>query len=160
MFCRPVGMAHIVSVQPSFKRFVQSWLINTFAVVVAVYIVPGIHFNAQGILPPFLAALVLGVLNAFLRPVMMFLAWPLLLFTLGLFMLVINALVLYTVGLVLGQYFEVDGFGSALLGALIISIVSTVLNVVTGLNRSRVRVERRKRSRPDRHDDDGPIIDV
>src|ERR1039458_3001363 len=108
-----------------FLRFLQSWLINTLAVLVAWYIVPGIHFGQNSsFLAPFIASLVLGILNAFIRPVLMLLALPLLIFTLGLFTLVINALLLYFVGVLLAPHFQVDTFGSAFLGALIISIVS------------------------------------
>src|ERR1017187_9292691 len=104
-------------------RFLQSWLINTLAVLVAVNIVPGIGFGQGGsYLAPFLASLVLGILNAFIRPVLMLLALPLLIFTLGLFTLVINALLLRTVGWLLAPQFQVDSFGAAFLGALIISI--------------------------------------
>ena len=74
------------------KKFLQSWAINTLAVLVAVYMVPGIHFKDDSLWTPFVTSLVLGILNAFIRPVLMFLALPLLIFTLGLFTLVINAL--------------------------------------------------------------------
>jgi putative membrane protein len=147
-------------VQPGLKRFLQTWLISTMAVLIAVFIVPGIQFRDQSLWTPFVTSLVLGILNAFLRPVMMFLAFPLVLFSLGLFMLVINALVLYLVGLLLGQYFEVDGFWSAFFGALIISIVTTVLNVVTGVNRSKIKVEHRRRNNHDDRQGGGPVIDV
>lgn len=144
--------------QPGWKRFAQSWLINTLSVLVAVYVVPGIRFKDDSLWTPFVTALVLGILNAFLRPVMMFLALPLLIVTLGLFMLVINALVLYLVSMLMGRYFEVDNLGWAFAGALIISIVSTVLNLVTGTNRSRIRVTQQRR--PQKQDGDGPVIDV
>lgn len=143
--------------QPGLKKFLQSWLINTLAVLVAVYLVPGLRFRDDSLLTPFVASLMLGILNAFIRPVMMFLALPLLVFSLGLFMLVINALMLYLVSLLLGNHFEIDGFGWALLGALIISIVSTVLNLLTG--KSRVEVRHRRRP-PSRDDDNGPVIDI
>ena len=122
------------------KKFLQSWAINTLAVLVAVYIVPGIHFKDDSLWTPFVTSLVLGILNAFIRPVLMLLALPLLIFTLGLFTLVINALLLYFVSFLLGRYFEVDNFGAAFLGALIISIVSLLLNLLTGGSRPRVRV--------------------
>jgi len=142
------------------RRFLQSWVINTLAVLVAVYMVPGIRFKDQSLWTPFVTSLVLGILNAFIRPVLMFLALPLLIFTLGLFMLVINALLLSFTSFLLGRYFEVDGFGAALLGALVISIVSLVLNVVTGANRSQVRFERRRRPPPSDRGGNGPVIDV
>jgi putative membrane protein len=142
------------------KKFLQSWMINTLAVLVAVYIVPGIRFKDDSLWTPFVTSLVLGILNAFIRPILMFLALPLLIFTLGLFTLVINALLLSFVSFLLGRYFVVDNFGSALLGALIISIVSLVLNLVTGTNRSRVRVERRRRPPDSGRGGNGPVIDV
>jgi putative membrane protein len=140
------------------KRFVQSWLINTFAVLMAVYLVPGIHYDR----PVYLlaASLLLGVLNAVLRPVLMLLALPLLIVTLGLFTLVINALLLYLVGLLLQPHFSVGSFGAAILGALIIGIISLVLNTLTGAGHSRIHFERRKHPPRDGGDGGGPVIDV
>jgi putative membrane protein len=141
------------------KKFLKSWAINTLAVLVAVYVVPGIRFGNNSLWTPFVTSLVLGILNAFIRPVLMFLALPLLIFTLGLFMLVINALLLYFVSFLLSPYFEVNGFGSALLGALVISIVSMLLNVLTGNTRAKIHFQHRRRP-PDSDDGNGPIIDV
>ena len=109
------------------KRFLQSWAINTLAVLVAAYVVTGIHYEKP--LDLFVASLVLGIFNAFFRPVLMFLALPLLVFTLGLFTLVINAVMLWLTSAassVLGLGFHVAGFVPAFLGALVISIVSIV----------------------------------
>jgi hypothetical protein len=64
------------------RRFIQSWLINTLAVLVAGYVVSGIHYEKP--LDLFVASLVLGILNAVIRPFLMLLTFPLLLFTLGL----------------------------------------------------------------------------
>ena len=75
------------------KKFLQVWLINTLAVLVAVYMVKGIHYERP--LDLAVASLVLGVLDAVLRPLLLLVALPLLLFTLGLFTLIVNALVLY-----------------------------------------------------------------
>ena len=144
---------------PGIKRFLQSWMINTLAVLVAVFIVPGIRFVNGGILTPFITSLMLGILNAFFRPLLMFFALPLLIFTLGLFSLVINALLLYLVGLILGSYFEVDTFWSALLGAIVISIVSLFLNTVTGIGTSRLHIQRRGPP-PRGPGGNGPVIDV
>jgi putative membrane protein len=146
----------------NFKRFLQSWVINTLAVLVAVYIVKGLRFKDDSIWTPFITSLVLGILNAFLRPLIMLLALPLLVVTLGLFMLVINALLLWLVGWLLGDYFQVDSFWSALFGAVIISMVSLILNTLTGSGQSRIqfkRYSRRPKSGND-HDDNGPVIDV
>jgi putative membrane protein len=139
------------------RRFLQSWLINTLAVLVAVYLVKGIHYQKP--LDLVVASLLLGVINSVLRPFLMFLALPLLLFTLGLFTLVINALVLYFVANLLQPHFSVDTFWDAFWGALVISIMSVILNVLTGS--SKVRIERHG-PRPPGHGPGGkgPIIDV
>jgi putative membrane protein len=142
-------------------RFLQSWLINTLAVLVAVQVVNGIHFRDPGLLAPVLTALVLGILNAFIRPILVVFALPLLILTLGLFMLVINALMLVFVSWLMQPYFQVETFGAALLGALIISLISGALNILTGNTKSRVAIHRRPP--PSRRDDDhgsGPVIDV
>jgi|SRR6266850_1046667 len=140
------------------KKFIQSWLINTLAVLVAVYIVDGIHYQKP--LDLCVASLLLGILNAVLRPIIMFLALPLLILTLGLFMLVINALLLYFVGFLLRPHFFVDGLWSAFWGALIISIISLILNTITGSGNSRVRVEHRTRPPDSDRDGGGPVIDI
>jgi putative membrane protein len=141
------------------KTFLKSWAVNTLAVLVAVYMVPGIRFKDDNLWTPFVTSLVLGILNAFIRPVLMVLALPLLIFTLGLFTLVINALLLYFVSFLLRSHFEVDSFGAAFVGALIISFVSMVLNLLTGGSRAKVRLKHRRR--PSESDTgSGPVIDV
>ena len=102
------------------------WALNAFALWVVSVLVPGIH--AEGVFATFVAAFVLGILNALVRPVLLLLTLPINLLTLGLFTFVINALMLeMTAALVHG--FTVDGFGAALIGALVLSVVSFVLNV-------------------------------
>jgi putative membrane protein len=152
----------VANMQPGktrFLRFLQSWVINTFAVLVAAIILQG-HIAYKSPADLIVAALLLGILNAFVRPILMLLALPLLIFTLGLFTLVINALLLYFVGVLMGPHFQVDSFGFAFLGALIISIVSIALNVMTG--GARVTVQRRRSPPPknSNDDDDKPVIDV
>lgn len=146
--------------EPGVKKFLQTWIINTLAVLVAVFLVPGLSFRDNNLLTPFLTSLVLGILNAFFRPVLMFLALPVLIFTLGLFTLIINALLLYLVGLLLGAHFQVETFWSALFGSIIISIVSVVLNLLTGNRQGRVQVRRRPPPRSDGPGSNGPVIDV
>jgi putative membrane protein len=142
-------------------RFLQSWAINTLAVLVAVQVVHGIHFRDDGLLPPLLTALLLGILNAFVRPILMLIALPLLIFTLGLFMLVINALLLCLVSWLMHGYFQVDTFGSAFLGAIIISVISIALNILTGTARANIKIERRPPPpKKPNDDDDKPVIDV
>jgi putative membrane protein len=140
------------------RTFIQRWIISTVAVLIATYVVPGIKFDRwQDLL---VATLVLGLLNSFLRPLLMLLSLPLLIFTLGLFTIVINAALLLIVGALLREHFHVDGFWSAFWGALVISIVSLLLNSITGTGDARVSVRRGKP--PVKQDDDkgGPVIDV
>ena len=138
--------------------FIQRWLVTTVAVMVAVKIVPGILCDSFTTLV--VAALALGILNAFLRPLIVLFALPLLILTLGLFYFVINAVLLELVGhLVKG--FHVDSFWPALLGSLVISVMTMVLNVLTGAGKSRVKVNYQRRPPPPRDKgDNGPVIDV
>jgi len=106
-------------------------LINAAALWLAAVIVPGIH--AGSLLAILATALVFGIVNALIRPVMKLVSCPIILLTLGLFTLVINALMLMLtswLGRQLGIDFTVAGFVPAFLGALLISIVSTVLSWV------------------------------
>jgi len=142
------------------KKFVRNWAIDTLAVLVAVYVVPGIRFKDDSLWTPFVTSLVLGILNAFIRPILTLWALPLLILTLGLFRLLINALLLYFVSVLLGQYFEINSFGAAFLGALIISIVSLLLNLLTGASRSRVHFAHWRRPPDSKHGGSGPVIDI
>lgn len=141
------------------KQFFQRWLITTLAVALtAVILKERIHYTSWQYL--LLASLLLGIFNAFVRPIMMLMALPLLIFTLGLFMLVINASLLWLVGYLLKPNFVVDSFGWALLGSLIISVVSMALSILTGTNRARFTVRRNSPRPPNRDDGNGPVIDV
>lgn len=144
-----------------FQRFAQTWAITTFAVALAAWVLRGIDYlRLQDLL---LASLLLGVLNAFVRPVLLRLALPLLVVTLGFFLLVINAALLSLVG-VLVPGFKVAHFGWALGGAAIISFCSLILNVFTGISRARIQIRQTgSRMRPpprNRDDGGGPVIDV
>jgi putative membrane protein len=139
------------------KRFIQGWIINTLAVLLAVYLVPGIYYQKP--LDLCVAALLLGILNALVRPILLLFALPLLVVTLGLFLLVINAIVLYLVGRLLEPHFSVGSFWAAFWGALVISLVSLVLNTLTGTGNSRIRFERHRRP-PKSGGGSGPVIDV
>ena len=100
-------------------------LILSVAIMVAAYLFPGIQVSGFG--SALVAALVLGILNAFFRPILIILTLPINVLTLRLFTFVINAfLLLMTSGVAGGLV--VDGFGSALLGSLIISVVSWLLS--------------------------------
>ena len=140
------------------RRFIQSWLINTLAVLVAGYVVKGIHYEKPVDL--FVASLVLGILNAVIRPFLMLLTFPVMMLTLGLFRFVINGFLLYFVGSLLQPHFRVDGFWDAFWGALIISIISSVLNILTGTSRSKVTFQHRRRPPNEGPGGQGPVIDV
>ena len=140
------------------KKFIQSWVINTLAVLVAAYLIKGIQYERP--LDLIVASLLLGIFNAVLRPILMFLALPLLIVTLGLFTLVINALLLYFVGYLLRPHFYVDGWWSAFWGAVIISLIGLILNTMTGTGDSRLRFQRKSSRKRSDDDGQGPIIDV
>ena len=146
--------------KPPLKQFLQRWLINTLAVLVTVVLLRG-HIRYAATVDLFIASLLLGILNAFIRPIMMLVALPFLILTLGLFTLVINATLLYLVHWLMGAHFEVDSFGWAFLGALIISVVSVAVNFLTGTSQTRFSIRRGQSPPPAGHDDgDGPVIDV
>jgi putative membrane protein len=106
-------------------RFLARLLLNGVAIIVAAWLLPGLHIS--GPVPALIAGVILGFVNAIVRPVLFFLTLPLTLVTLGLFIFVLNAICFgLTAWLVRG--FSVDGFWWALLGALLVSIVSWVLN--------------------------------
>ena len=139
------------------KSFLKRWLITALGVLVAIRIVPGIHYTQTGLV---VATLLLALLNAVVRPVLILFALPLVVLTLGLFIFVINALLLWWVGHL--QDFNVDTFWHALLCSLIISIVSVLLNYVTGTDDNyKVRFSRHKKPPPPPPSDGGgPVIDV
>src|SRR6267143_3344763 len=119
------------------RHFIFRWAITTVAVMIAASIVRGIHYDTPGAL--ILAALLLGIVNAFIRPILLILSAPLILLTLGLFILVVNALMLLFVGEIV-PCFRIPGFWSAVFGAIIISIVSWLLSAFFKGSDGRVHV--------------------
>ena len=106
------------------------WLLLAASVWVAAWLIGGIHLT--GLKSTLLVALILGLFNLYLRPILVVLSCPLTILTLGLFIFVINAILLgltsWVADKINGIYFHVDNFWAALLGAIVISIVSTLLN--------------------------------
>jgi putative membrane protein len=100
------------------------WILNAVALLIVAYILPGITVASFG--SALIAALVLGLLNTVIKPLLILLTLPLTIVTLGLFLLVLNALVFWFAGSVL-KGFQVDGFWWAVIGAIVYSIVSTAL---------------------------------
>jgi len=106
-------------------RFLARLVLNGLAIIIAAWLLPGIHITST--LSALLAGVILGFVNAIVRPVLFFLTLPLTLLTLGLFIFVLNAICFaLTAWLVPG--FSIDGFFSALFGALLVSVVSWILN--------------------------------
>ncbi|KXJ98145.1 MAG: hypothetical protein NBKEAIPA_00795 [Nitrospirae bacterium] len=116
------------------RPVVMRVLVTGIAVFLAVTVVPGIESNSLG--AGLAAVLVLTLLNAIIRPLLYFLSLPLIVVSLGFFMLVINALLLQlTAALVKG--FNVAGFWASFWGALVISVVSAVLNIVLAIEQTK-----------------------
>jgi putative membrane protein len=106
------------------KGIFLRWLILTFAIIATSYLIDGIQVS--GFLSAFFAAAILGILNAFFRPILLILTLPVNILSLGLFTFVINALMLMMVSGVISG-FKVYGFWSAVFGSLLISLVSWLL---------------------------------
>ncbi len=107
--------------------FLVRVLVNTLAIVLAAKLVPGIEVD--GVLSAVAAGLLLGLINAVVRPVLLVLTLPITLVTLGLFLLVLNGLCLWLVAALVSG-FHVLGFWSAVLGALVVTVVSWVVTVL------------------------------
>jgi putative membrane protein len=108
-------------------RILLVWLVNALALAAVAYVMPSITIQSPG--AAIVAALVLGLVNALLRPILVLLTLPVTVLTLGLFIFVLNGLLFWAVAsLVPG--FHVAGFGSGVLGALLFSIVSWALSAL------------------------------
>ncbi len=113
------------------KKLLIRWVISAASIFAAAWLLPGIRVEGGGWTVYFWMAIILGLANAVIRPILKLLTCPLILLTLGLFTLVINALTLWIAASIaegMGIGFHVAGFGSALLGSIIISVVSVILN--------------------------------
>jgi putative membrane protein len=115
-------------------KLLVRWVIAALALFVAAWLVPGITVDGNGWVVYAVMAVILGLVNAIVRPLLKFLTCPLILLTLGLFVLIINALTLLLASSIAVNWFNVgfyvDGFWSAFLGALIVSIVTVILSAL------------------------------
>lgn len=112
-------------------RLLARWVASAIAVAVATYLVPGLRLEG-GVMPLVVVAAVLGLVNALVRPILRWLSCGLIVLTLGLFLLVINAAMLLLTAWVarqIGVGFSVDGFAAALAGSVVISLVSFLLSL-------------------------------
>lgn len=127
-------------------RFVIWLLTNAAGVAVAAWLLDGISFTGPGsgsaevrekLLPLLVVALILGLVTAVIKPILTVVSFPLVILTIGLFLLVINALMLMLTGWIADQTdigFTVDGFWTAVLGAIIITVVTWAVDAAVGGN--------------------------
>ena len=110
------------------------WVIAGLALFAAAWLVPGIHIEGTAWIVFAAMAVILGLVNAIVRPLLKLLTCPLILLTLGLFVLIINGVTLWLASAIAVNWFHVgfyvDGFWPAFLGALIVSIVTVILSVL------------------------------
>lgn len=114
------------------KAFLLRWLTTALAIAGAVWLLPGLHFDG-GWTKLALVALVFGALNALLKPLLVLLTCPLVLATLGLFLLVLNGVLLLLTARLSGAFglgFRVDGFWWAVLGGIVIGAASTLISLL------------------------------
>ena len=104
-----------------------NWLLSALAVMLVQYIVPGFHVDS--FLTALLVALVLGLANAVIRPILVVLTLPITILTLGLFLLVINGLLIMLVDAIISG-FTVDGLGTAILGSIVLAIIGWLIDLV------------------------------
>ena len=113
-------------------KLLRRWAIASLALFLAAWLVPGIRVEGSAWLVYAVMAIILGFINAIIRPILKFLSCGLIIITLGLFVLVINGLTLWLASAIAVNWFHVgfyvDGFWSAFFGALIVSIVSVILS--------------------------------
>ena len=119
--------------------FVVRWIATAVAAGVAVWIVPGITtVGSDATLAVIALALVLSLINVSLKPILQFLSLPITVLTLGIFYLILNALILELAAWastgIFGSGIAIDGFGSAFIGSIVISIVSALVNGILGKN--------------------------
>ncbi len=115
------------------NRFIIRWAINAVALYAAIRLVPGIDPQSTGWGAILGLALIFGLVNALISPILKLLTCPLILLTLGLFTLLINTLIFYLAGQIgtwFGVGFQVSGFGAAFLGGLVTSVVSIFLTLI------------------------------
>ncbi len=110
-------------------HFILRWLFLAIAIGFTAWLMPGVEIHGNFWVSLIVIAAVFGFINAFIRPVIMFFTCPLIILTLGLFTLIINALMLSLTAWLLPNLLAVDGFWTTFFAAIIISVVSSLLNI-------------------------------
>jgi putative membrane protein len=109
-------------------RLLLNWILSGLAVWLVAQVVPGFHVN--GAIAALIAALVIGFINATIGALLKIITFPLTVLTLGLFWLVINALMLELASVLLAPKFQVNGFLAAFIGAIVLSLVNMILKAI------------------------------
>ncbi len=116
-------------------NFLISWMVTAVACAAAIWIVPGVSIDG-GILPLIMFALVFALINASIKPFLQLISFPITVLTLGFFYLVVNTVLLYLsawlANVLFGAGVNIYSFGSALIGSIVISIVSSIVNGIVG----------------------------
>jgi putative membrane protein len=108
-------------------KLLVRWLLLAAALLLVAHLYPGVH--VQSFTAAMIAALVIGLFNALLRPILVLLTLPVTLLTVGLFLFIINAAMFYAAASVLGNDFNVTSFSAALIGSLIYSLCGMIIDV-------------------------------
>jgi putative membrane protein len=116
------------------RNFLLRLIINAAALAATAAILPGIHIQNDRIGTLLLIALIFGIVNAVLKPIIVIMSCPLIILTLGLFAIAINGIMLLITSAIAGNRFTIDGFWWAVLGGLIVGIISGVLEGALGVN--------------------------
>ncbi|WP_339227349.1 phage holin family protein [Oceanobacillus sp. FSL K6-2867] len=118
-----------------FKRWIISLVLNAIALIAVAQLFQ--TFQLDGFGTALLASFILSILNVFIKPLLIILTLPITIFTFGLFLIVINAITLMLTQALMGPSFIIDGFGTALIAAIVISLLNMLLNslVKDSLNR-------------------------
>ncbi|GGC82660.1 putative membrane protein YvlD [Thalassobacillus devorans] len=108
----------------------KNWLLHIILNALALFIVAALFqaVHIDGVAGALLAAFILSILNAIVRPILVVLTLPITILTLGLFLFVVNAITLLLTDAILGNMFEIDGFFTAILAAIVISLLNLILN--------------------------------
>ena len=117
------------------QKFLLRVIVNAIAIAITASILPGIHVLNNDVGTLLIIGLVFGIINALVRPLMMLLTCPFIILTLGLFILVINALVLQLTASLSGGRLTIESFWWAVLGGLVMAIIGMILENVLGIRK-------------------------
>ncbi len=122
-------------------KFLLRVIVNAIAIAITASLLPGIHVINQDLGTLLVIGLVFGLINALIRPLVSLLTCPFIILTLGLFIFVINGLMLLLTASLSGGRLVVDGFGWAVLGGIIMGIVGLILETILGIRGKRAQAQ-------------------